>query len=94
MMRSIAFLVALPLAIAAPLSKATGGAEVIPGKYIAVMNSETSNDIMTSSINSISRILGAAPHSTYNFGDFKGYAFDAEEHHLSAINALPEVNQL
>ena len=84
-------LAALPLAAAAPLNKAPRGAEVVTGKYIAVMKKEASDSVHTSSVETVSSILGSAPESTFNLGKFKGFAFSADEAQLSQVQNMADV---
>lgn len=84
-------LAALPFAAAAPLNNAPRGAEVVTGKYIAVMKKETSDSVHTSSIESVSSILGGAPENTYNLGTFKGFSFSADEAQLAQVKNMADV---
>ena len=75
-MRFLALLLALQLAIAAPVAQ-TSPSDTIPGKYIVVLKKESTIDALDTE--SAVEILGTTPDSQFQIGDFRGMSFDASE---------------
>ncbi|KAK8094670.1 subtilisin-like serine protease-like protein PR1A [Apiospora hydei] len=92
-MKSFVVLFTLPLAaLAAPILEARAGASVIPGQFIVVLKSDSTQGQMESNLDSASTILGGCkPKSSYYFGSFKGYHVSASEDLIRSIAALDEV---
>lgn len=90
-MHFLTLLLALPVALAAPVLDAVNGAEIIPGKFIVVMNPSVSDSVLSSTIKSVTDILGAAPGATYNLGNFKGFSVSASEALIQTISNLGNI---
>ena len=88
-MRFFSLLAALPLALAAPLVKPKGGAEVIPGKYIAVLKEKTGE--VSASVSRVRSFDGVEPEKEFGFGSFKGFSFSADEDTVGKVTDLDEV---
>lgn len=78
-MKLFTYLLALPLALAAPVIEARDDAPLIPDRWIAVMN----DDVLSSHWDSIlgrvaSHLGGAKPETVWDFDGFKGFAFGAK----------------
>ncbi|CAJ2512858.1 Uu.00g009770.m01.CDS01 [Anthostomella pinea] len=86
-MKLSGILLAAPLALAAPILEGRG--ETIPGRWIVVMNEDSSHESMASSMADIAGDL--TPKHTYNMGMFKGYTMEASEDLISSIANLAEV---
>lgn len=83
-----AALPALALAAPAPLLEPRAGTKVIPGKYIAVLKSDTVGALST---DSAAQILGTKPDSTVQVGNFKALTFTADSSQLDEIRKKPSV---
>lgn len=81
-MKFLSILAALPLALAAPLIQRRG-AEVIPGKFIAVLKKDSTVNALDA--DSAASVLGTAPDSQFQIGDFKGMSFGASDDQVEAI---------
>ncbi|KAI9659616.1 MAG: subtilisin-like serine protease [Alyxoria varia] len=88
-MRLFSLLAALPLVLAAPVVKPKGGAEVIPGKYIAVLKEQTGE--VSASVSKVRTFEGVEPEKDFGFGSFKGFSFSADEKTVGKVADLPEV---
>ena len=75
-MKFFSILAALPLALAAPVIRPRD-AEIIPGKFIAVLKPQSGVNAMD--VNSAASILGTAPDSQFSIDDFKGMVFSATD---------------
>jgi len=91
-MRFLSILLALPLALAAPILEPRQGADLIPNKWIVVLKSSSSNTVLSQSIASVTSILGGvAPERVFNLGSFKGYSLTATSALLTSITNLGEI---
>lgn len=91
-MKFLTALAALPLVLAAPFVKPRD-AEVIPGKYIAVLKPESGVSALdVNSAGSVMSALGTAPETQFQIGDFKGMSFSADEATLESITNHPDVS--
>lgn len=82
-MRFFSFIAALPsLVLAASITSPPPGAEVIPGKYIAVFKPEA---FFATTIETLVRILGIEPEFTFALDGFRGISFAADLPLLDAI---------
>lgn len=88
----VSYIIALPLALAAPIIAPATDAEIIPGKFIVVMKPSTSDLLLQSTITSVTGLLGGAPSATYNMGSFKGFAVSASETLIQTIANIGAVS--
>ena len=93
-MRLLDFLLAAPLALAAPLLEAK--ANIIQGKWIVVMKDDYEMDAAARRKRGIKVELDVeslvAPQHTYNIGKFKGYAMDASDDLINRVAKLEDVS--
>lgn len=77
---------------AAPIIQPRQDADVIPGQFIVVLRSGTSDSLLQSSIDEASGILGGAvPQLIHNFGSFKGFTISGADAFVDAISNLANV---
>ncbi|KAK1762831.1 subtilisin-like protein [Phialemonium atrogriseum] len=77
---------------AAPILAARQAAEIIPGQFIVVMKPEASDDVVKSTIDAVSNILGGTPPiRTHNIGTFKGFTISAEDSLIVIISDLADI---
>lgn len=88
------WILALPMALAAPIIAPSEDAEIIPGKFIVVMKPSTSNLLFQSTITSVTGLLGGAPSATYNMGSFKGFAVSASDALIQTVANIGAVSHL
>lgn len=89
----LSYILALPLALAAPIIAPVTDAEVIPGRYIVVLDPSTSVLVLQTTITSVTALLGSAPSATYNMGSFKGFAVSASESLIQTIANIGAVSR-
>ena len=75
----ISYILALPVAFAAPIISLGRDAEIIPGKYIVVLKPSTSSALLQTTLTSVTGLLGARPQHVYDLGSFKGFSVSATE---------------
>lgn len=90
----LSYLLALPLAWAAPILTPQAGAEIIPGKFIVVMKDSTSDALLQSTITSVTGLLGAQPRFVYNLGTFKGFSVSASDALIQTVANLGAVSHV
>lgn len=91
-MRFFASLVALPLALAAPLLAPRQDADVIPGSFVVVMRDGTSESVLQSTVQRVTELLGGtAPEFVYNMDTFKGFSASFTDALLTTVTGFGEV---
>lgn len=88
----LSYLLALPLAWAAPILTPRAGEEVIPGKFIVVMKDSASNALLQTTITSVTGLLGARPRHVYNMGTFKGFSVSSTDALIQTVANLGAVS--
>lgn len=91
-MKSFAALLALPLALAAPILEVRTGASAVPGEFIVVLKPEATQDDLHYNVESATSMLGGKkPKHSYSFGSFKGYHVSASDELIKDIANFTEV---
>lgn len=89
------YLIALvPAVFAAPVILVRNDPDIIPGKWIVKLKSDADSSALTSTIASVTSILGTSPRFTYNFGSFRGFAIDAAKGIPAAVQALASIEAI
>lgn len=78
-MKLSTYLLALPLALAAPVIESRDEAPLIPERWIAVLN----DDVVSTQLESVlakvsSHLQGSKPDKVWDFDGFRGFAFAAK----------------
>ena len=79
--------------LAGVLIQAPKDADVIPNKYIAVMEDSVHGSHFEFAKGTAQTILGRALGSTVDLDAFKAFAFHAPDHLVSAVNDIEKVGQ-
>lgn len=76
----LAYLLALPLVLAAPVLQSRDKASDIPGRWIAVLNKDVVSTQLESVLSKVASHLGGTqPDKIWDFDGFKGFTFGASE---------------
>jgi hypothetical protein len=78
-MKFFAALLALPLALAAPVIEERKDAATIPDRWIAVLKDGAESSTLQSVVSQVtSHLRGTKPDTVWDFDGFKGFAFGAK----------------
>ena len=82
----LTYLLALPLALAAPVLQPRDKATAIPNRWIAVLN----NNVVSTQLESVlsrvtSHLGGAEPDKVWDFDGFKGFSFGASDNLIKTL---------
>lgn len=79
-MKFFNYILALPLALAAPVIQSRDEATAIPERWIAVFNNDVQSAHLESLLTKVTTHLeGAKPDTVWDFEGFKGFSFGAKD---------------